>query len=78
MYELGVQEHALVQFLKVADENSFVLESRDLPYANAEECRNVLREAYKDYIGLIHQGHRNVAGYRKTARNPLFKLTIDN
>ena len=55
MYELGVQEHALVQFLKVADENSFVLESRDLPYVNAEECRNVLRDAYKDYIGLIHQ-----------------------
>lgn len=54
-YEVGVQENALVQFLKVADENSFVLESRDLPYANAEECRNVLRESYKDYIDLINR-----------------------
>ena len=49
----------MVQFLKVADENSFVLESREIPYKNAEECRGVLRESYKDYIASINQGMKD-------------------
>ena len=55
----GVEEHSMVQFLKVADENSFVLESREIPYKNVEECREALRESYKDYIASIKQGMKD-------------------
>lgn len=58
-YESGVEEHSMVQFLKVADENSFVLESREIPYKNAKECRGVLRESYKDYIASIKQAMKD-------------------
>lgn len=52
-YDEGVQENALVQFPKVAEEGSFVLEPQVLPYRNADKCRLVMKKVYLEHLKKI-------------------------